>query len=387
MPDNDVVLNPGNGDTFVQRATDPVLPGVSQPGDFTAQYPQPLETTEILTLCEEITAWRAIPEKRTALNAETWREMTSLAFITGSNLIAFPDGACPEGYSHDGSNQTVSHKNFGAYKSLSVRDIMHSAAVAGANWNGINTLVGGAAAGEGFPGGGDAGTFTRQFIADVKAKEMRLASTLVLNGLDRLLILGDATTRPLEFDGMEKWFVNGIATEHTNTNTASGTFSATSFDRWLAESCAKPTHIFGHPTAIQEMLSAYMVLGFQGSQIINFNDGNRLTPGYNFAGFVNTGIGRLTVVADNNFTRADAGSSKFQSRLFALRMTHNGEPLVYKSVQVPLSFQDLAPGCTAVAFEIWTALALIIKWGCAHGVYVSQFEGRTTGVTQCTAIG
>jgi len=259
-------------------------------------------------------------------------------------------------------------------------------AVAGAGL-GINTLVGGAPSSEGMPGGADAGTFQRQYIASVKEKEMRLGATLLVNGIDRLLVEGDATTRPLEFNGIEGWFTNICSTEHTNDNSASGSFSAISFDRWLAESCGKPTHVFGHPTAIQEMLSAYFQLGFQGSQVINFNDGNRLTPGFNFAGFVNTGIGRLTVVADNNFNRNNAGGGNFVSGLYALRMTHNGEPLVYQSVQVPISMTDLAPGCTAIAFEIWAAMALIIKGCCFHGVYNSVFTGRVSGVTQCTAIG
>lgn len=384
----EIVMKGGLAEGQVQRAADPVLPNVSTPGDFAAQFPQPLDTTEIITMCEEVSVYQAIPEKRTSLNAETWRELTSLSFVTGSNLIAFADGTCPEKFSHDGSNQTVSHKDIGAYVSLTIRDIMHSAAVAGAGWNGINQLVGGWAGGEGMPGGADAGTFVRERIADVKAKEMRLASTLVLNGWDRLLVQGDATTRPLEFDGIENWFVNVCPdTHHSNTVTTTGTFSAIDFDRFLAEGCAKPTHVFGHTTAIQEMLSAYMQLGWQGSQSINFSDGNRVVPGFNFAGFVNTGVGRLTVVADNNFARTAGGANLFKSNLYALRMTHNGEPLVYRSTQVPLSMTDLAPGCTAIAFEIWAATALIIKACCAQSVYTGFFTGRVSGVTSCTQIG
>ena len=385
MPD--IALDVRTGEPYVQRATDPVLPNVAQPGDFTAQYPQPLDPTEIITMCEEINVYQTIPVKRTMLNAETYREITSNQWVTGSNLIAFPDGACPEKFTHDGENTTVSHKNVGVYASLSVRDILHSMAVAGANWNGINTLVGGAPSSEGMPGGADAGTFQRQYIASVKEKEMRLGATLLLNGIDRLLVAGNATTRPLEFNGIEGVFTNVCSTEHSNDNSASGSFSAIAFDRWLAESCGKPTHLFGHPTAIQELLSAYFQLGFQGSQVINYADGNRLTPGFNFAGFVNTGVGRLTVVADNNFARNNAGGGNFVSKIYALRMTHNGEPLVYQSVQVPVSMTDLAPGCTAIAFEIWAAMALIIKGCCFHGAYDGVFTGRTSGVTQCTSIG
>jgi hypothetical protein len=386
------VLNMGNeGEAaFVSRATDPVIlpqPYVT-PGDFSAQFPQPLDTTEILAMCEEITLWNALPEIRTALQAETWRELNEMAFVSGSSYISFADGECPEEYSHDGSNTTISSKNIGAKKSLSISDIMHSAAVAGANWNGINRILGGLPSGEGLPGAQDSATFLMESIADVKDKEVRLAMTLVLNGWDRLLALGNAASNSLEFTGIEEYFdqtCSGAVHRNDNEWSASGAFAAANFDRWLAESCAKPTHIFGAPQAIQEMLSAYFQLGYQGSQIVNFASGDRIIPGFNFAGFVNTGIGRLAVVADSNFTRTASGASSFVSNLYALRMTHNGVPLVYKMTQIPLALKDLVPGCTAISFEVWARTALIIKHCCAHGVYTGFFSGRI--VTTCPVIG
>jgi hypothetical protein len=384
------VLNLGEGtdQAFVARTTDPlILPQpYSQPADFTAQYPQPLDPTEIIAMCEEITLWQAIPEVETALNGLTWRELNELAFTSGSNYIAFADGECPEEYTHDGDNTTITHKNIGAKKSLSQRDIKHSTAVAAANWHGINRLVGGIPSSEGVPGGSNAATFAQEAVAGVKEKEVRTSMTLVLNGWDRLLAEGDATTRPLEFDGIENQvtYANGSYTNCTGTS-ASGTFSAQTYDRFLAASCAKPTHIFGHPQAIQEALSGYFQLGYQGSQIVNFDTGNRITPGYNFAGFVNTGVGRMAVVADNNFNRWNVGGGNFLGILFGLRMTHNGVPLVYKSTQIPLSMVDLVPGCTAISFEVWAATALIVKHRCAHSRYCAIFTGSI--VTTCTTIG
>jgi hypothetical protein len=385
------VLDLGAGapnQAFVSRATDPlVLPQpYASPADFAAQYPQPLDTTEIIAMCEEITAWQAIPEEKTALKAETWRELNSLAFTSGSAYIAFADGECPEEYTHDGDNTTVNLKNLGAKKSLSVSDIMHSAAIAAASWNGINRLVGGIPSGEGVPGGSSTATFLQEAVADVKEKEVRLAMTLVLNGWDRLLIVGSAAARPLEFDGIETRITaaNG-AYSNCSGSSASGTFSAQSYDRFLAASCAKPTHVFGHPQTVQEMLSGYFQLGFAGSQVVNFADGNRITPGFNFAGFVNTGLGRMAVVADNNFTRTNVGGGNFLGMLFGLRMTHNGVPLVYKSTQIPLALKDLVPGCTAVSFEVWAKTALIIKHLCAHSRYCAIFTGAIT--TTCTVIG
>ena len=382
------VINPSTGEAFVARATDPVVSNVATPADFTAQFPTPLDPTEVLTLCEEVTLLQAIPEKRTGLQSELWREMTSLAFTSGSNYIAFSDGTCPEEYLHDGSNTTVNLKNLGAKKSLTVSDIMHSAAVVSGG-AGIEALLGGFAAGQGLPGASDMATFGRQAIADLKEKEVRLGMTLVLNGEDRLLAVGNATARPLEFDGIENWVTaaNGAHTNSTSGQDASGTFSAQNFDRWLSEACAKPTTLFGHPAAIQEVMSAYFQLGYQGSQVVNHADGNRIIPGFNFGGFVNTGIGRLQVIADNNFTRTASGSNSFRSNIYALRMTHNGEPLVYRSTQIPLSMIDLAPGCTSISFEIWKKTALIIKAMCAQGVYSFGSFGGRTGITSCTAIG
>ena len=370
MPDK--VLNLGadaaQEPVFEQKTTDPVIlpQPYSKPADFAAQYPQPLDPTEIIAMCEEVTLLQAIPVQTTALNAHLWREMTSLEFTSGSAYIAFADGECPEEYTHDGENLTVSIKNIGAKKTLSYRDILHSSAVAGANWHGINTLVDGFASGEGLPGASDSATFQQEVVIGVKEKEMRLAMTLVLNGWDRLLVLGDTNTNSLEFDGIEEWATNTSCTMHTNDNTASGSFSAVGFDRFLSEACATPDTILGSPQAIQEMMGAYFQLGYQGSQIVNHPTGDRITPGYNYSAFVNTGVGRLQVVADSNFTRLNAGGGAFQADLWAMRFTHNGEPLVYLITQIPLSLTDLVPGCTAISFEVWAATALVIKACCAQ---------------------
>jgi hypothetical protein len=385
------ILNLGGegGEAFVSKATDPVIlpqPYV-KPGDFAAQYPQPLDPLEVIAMCEELSIWQALPEETTALKAHMWRELNELAFSSGSSYISFADGECPEEYAHDGDNTTVTLKNIGAKKTLGISDIMHSRAVASANWHGINTMLGPVPWGEGTPGGSDTGSFDQEYVADVKEKEVRLGMTLVLNGWDRLLVLGDTNTNALEFDGFEEWAANNSCTMHTNSAEwgSSGTFTAIGFDRWLSEACAKPTHLYGHPQAMQELMSAYFQLGFQGSQVVNFDTGDRIVPGFNFAGFVNTGVGRLAVVADANFTRTAAGANLVQSSIFAMRMNHNGVPLVYKLTQIPLALKDLVPGCTAISFEIWAKTALVIKHCCAHGEYTGNFTGRI--VTTCPVIG
>jgi hypothetical protein len=392
------VLNLGGGADraftagVVQRATDPVIsPAASTPIDFAAQFPQPLDTTELVAMCEELSFWKSLPEKQTALKAETWRELNELAFTSGSSYISFADGACPEEYYHDGDNTTITLKNIGAHKSLTISDILHSAAVSSMSMGpygvGINRLLGGFAFGEGMPGGYDQGTFLAESVADLKAKEMALAATLVLNGWDNLLVNGNVDGNSLEFDGLVN-LVTSAGGSHVNDVTgqnASGTFAGIGFDRFLAEGCAKPTHLVGHPQAVQELMSAYFVLGFQGSQVIYNDSGNRMVPGYNFAGEVNTAIGPLKVIADRNVPKTASGANSFSSTIYALRMVHNGEPLVYKATQIPFSFRDLVPGCTAIQFEVWAKTALIIKAACAQSAYSwGSWTGRS--VTTCPTI-
>ena len=373
-------------EAMVMRATDPLISNAGLPADFAAQYPTPLDTTEILAMCEEINLWKNIPELMTGLKEETYREMTSLAYTSGSSYVAFADYACPEEYTHNGSNTTVTLKNIGAKKSLGISDIMHSQAVAAAGWNGINTLVGASPAFAGLPGTGDLGTFQRQHVADVKAKEMRLMATLVLNQWDRLLALGNSGGNALEFDGIETLVTsgNGAHVRSAAALAASGTFAASAFDQFLSEACSAPTKIFGHPQAIQEALSAYFQLWGLGVQVLDKGNGNRATPGFNFAGEVITGIGTLGVVADANFTRTAAGASSFDTSLYALRMVHNGEPLVYRRTQIPLAFKDLAPGCTAISFMEWAKTALIIKYRCSQSRFQSIFSGRI--LSSCPSI-
>lgn len=382
------VADMANGGAFVSRATDPVVTNVATPIDFAAQYPTPLDPTEVIAMCEEVNLLNAIPERGTGLQQEIWRELNELAFTSGSTYIAFADGACPEEYYHDGDNTTVNLKNIGTKKSLTISDIIHSQAVT-AGGSGIRSLLGGWDGSAGMPGGAAQGTMGLESIANLKEKEVKLGMTLVLNGEDRLLAVGNASSRPLEFSGIETQVTsgNGAHTNSVSGQDASGTFSAQNFDYFLAEACAKPTTLFGHPQAIQNMMSGYFQLGFQGSQLINFNGGDRIVPGFSFAGFVQTGVGRLQVVADNNFTKTASGTNSFRSNIYALRMSHNGVPLVYRSTQIPLSLTDLAPGCTAVSFEIWKKSALIIKAMCAQSVYTfGQLVGRSS-VTTCSPIG
>jgi hypothetical protein len=161
ISEGEEVLDLGNegvpGGAFVARVSDPnIVPQpYASPADFAAQYPDLLDPTEVIAMCEEITLWQAIPPVETGINTVTWRELNSLAFTSGSAAIAFADGECPPEYTHDGDNTTVTHKNIGAKKSISQRDLKHSLTLAGLPMGAINRLVGGIPAGDGVPGGSD----------------------------------------------------------------------------------------------------------------------------------------------------------------------------------------------------------------------------------------
>jgi hypothetical protein len=382
----DIMQDLGNGGqgTPVERTTDPVItPAYSTPGDFAAQWATPLDPTEIVALAEEATLYKWVPVLRTNLKEETWRELTSLAFTSGSAYISFADGTCPEEYSHDGSNTTVTLKTQGVKRSLGISDIMHSMGVAALPMGGINNMTGPYANFEGLPGFNNVDVATIGRIRDMKAQEIVLASILMVNGQDKLLVQGNSSSNSLEYDGIEKTLATGSAAHQPASST--GSFTALTFDRFLAEGSVRPTVLLAHPTALQELQSGYFQLGFQQSQQVVLGDGNRIVPGYNFASSVNTAVGTLAMVGDLNFARTNTGGTTFQATIYALRMSHNGVPLVYRRVQIPLSYKDLNPGCTAISFMLWEKSALVVKHKAAHSLYPAIFNGRI--VTTVTLVG
>lgn len=376
----------GGQHAFVQRAvTDPnlAIPAIT-PIDFSARYPTPLDPTEIWAMCSEVSMARYIREVPTLLKTHLWREVTALRFGSGTmaSYAGFADGGCPEPYESDGDNLSVDLKNIGVYKSLTISDILHARGAAPRG--GIMNAAGGNSAYNGLPGteyndAGLAGT-----VADLKEVSLREGMALLLNAEDYLLVKGNKASNSLVFDGIET-IVTAANGAHTNSNTASGTFSAAAFDRFLGERCASADVMAGHPSALQEVQSAYFQLGFQGSQVVNYNDGSRIVPGYNFASSVNTGVGRLDLIADSNFTRTDIAGGNFQSSIFVLKTNLDGQPLVYRPTQIPLSMTDLVPGCTAIQFEVWKKTALVIAARCTQSRYYAQFTGRLT--TTCATIG
>lgn len=378
---SDVIQDVGGGQPFVERQSDPVItPAYSTPGDFAAQWATPLNPLEIIAMAEESALYRFLPALRTNLKEETWREMNVLAFTSGSAYISFQDGLCPEEFYHSGNNTTVTLKAQGAKKSLGVSDIMHSMGVAALPMGGINQMsLPQQTPFEGLPGVASLDQASIQRIQDMKAQEILLAGILVVNGQDRLLARGNKTSNSLDYDGIEAFLATGSACHQPVSTT--GSFTALLFDRFIAEGAVRPTVVAGHPTALQELQAGYYQLGFQQSQQIVFTDNNRVVPGYSFASSVNTAVGTLSLLADLNFTRTDTGNSTFQSRLYALRMNHNGVPLVYRRVQIPLSYKDLNPGCTAISFMLWEKSALIIKHSCAHSAASYLFSGRIVTTT------
>ena len=350
-----------------KTVTDPVVllqPYVA-PADFAAQYPQPLDPTEVLTLCEEITVYQALPEVVTPYNADSWREMDTLAF-TGAGVANqgfFLKGGCPDTYTHDGDNKTITRMYIGGQKTLAYEDIKHSLAVASIEGLGIGAI---------------STQQRRASVADLKAKEMMLEEILVLNKWDKALVKGNSATNPLAFNGIETQVTaaNGACVNANPT----GTFNIETFDNFLVARCARPTHIFGHPKALEAIKKGYLSLGATGGtqpilQVLITKDGNQVVPGFVLADMVDTSIGRIVLVPDFRFTALQVQPDRFHSTVYPLRVYHNGEPIVYKSTQTPLSFKDLAPGCTAISFMIYAVTALVIKHMCAQGAFTANFPG------------
>lgn len=355
-------------EAMIQKTiTDPVvlLQPYTAPGDFAAQYPQPLDPTEILTLCEETTVFQTLPEVVTAYNADSWREMDALAF-TGVGVAAegfFAKGGCPDTYAHSGDNTSKTRMYIGAQETLSYEDIKHSAAVAGLGGIGISAI---------------STQDRRAAIADLKAKEMLLQEILTINKWDKALVKGNSGTNALAFDGIETQVTvaNGACANPDPT----GTFNIEKFDNFLVAQCARPTHIFGHPKALEAIKKGYLSLGATGGtqpimQILITKDGNQIVPGFVLADLIDTSIGRIVLVPDHRFTTIQVQPDRFHTTVYPLRMYHNGEPIVYKSTQTPLSFKDLAPGCTAISFMIYAVTCLVIKHMCAQSLFTANFPG------------
>ncbi len=355
------------------RATDPnILPQpYVTPGDFLAEFAVPLDTTELIAMCDETGLYRNLPEIVADTKTEMWRELNELEFVSGCNFIAFEAGGCPEEYRHDGDNTSIDLKHIGVKKTLSESDIRHSMGSIAASY-GIREIVGGFNDG-GLPGEqGDMPSLIRANIASAKEKEMRLGSTLVLNGWDELLVKGNASGNAEEFNGVTNLVTAGNGAR-TNGGTSTGTFNVTHFDGFMAAGCARPDAIVGHPSALAAISLAYFGIG---SSSIFYSNNDQIVPGLHFAGEIMTGFGPVRLIGDTRFPRTEVvAGSTFSSTVYPLKMRHNGEPLVYKRTQIPLSMKDLAPGCTAVSFEIWAVTALIIKAMCAQSAYSAIFNG------------
>jgi len=353
------------------RDTDPVMQPspVPTPGDFTNEFATPVDPTEIIALCEELGLWNALPEIVNGSQVESWRELDQLEFASGCNAIAFTPGECPEDQVHHTATETMTKRHIGVKKSLTESDIRHSAASIAAGV-GVNALIGGFND-TGLPGDLDGPSLIRASISDVKEKEARLSTILTLNGWDDLLVNGDNAANPLEFDGI----VNSITAANgarACPSWMSGTFSAANFDRFLAAGCGQAQAILGHPTALAELAVNYWGLG---SQTAFFDDNANMSPGRHFTSSLITGIGPVSLIGDTRFPRVDNGDGTFRTILYPVVLTHNGEPLIYKATQIPLSYKDLTPGCSAIAFEVWAVTALVVKAMCAQALCELTFSG------------
>jgi hypothetical protein len=374
-----------NNNPLIQKTeTDPVviLQPYTEPADFDAQYPQPLDPTEILTECEEISVWRALPEKVEPFNADQWREMTDIDFATATGLTNdgfFAKGGCPDRITATGENKTITKMYLGAQQTLSYEDIQHSAAVAAIQGLGISRIM------HHTVGGPD----IVDVVRDAKAKEIKKQEIIVLNNWDLALVKGNDSINALAFDGIETQVTEANGAR-VNAN-PTGTFDIEDFDNFLNAGCARPTHIFGHPKALEAIKKGYLSLGatagtapIQQVVLTRAADGG-VVPGMVLADEVFASIGRILLVPDFRFTTNQVQPDRFSSTVYPLRVRHGGEPIIYKATQTPLVFKDLQPGCTAISFMVYVVTALVIKHMCAQSAFTANFAGVVG--TGCTIVG
>jgi hypothetical protein len=366
------------GEQIVEQANDSVInyPAAITPADLAYEFGTPIDVTEIIALCEETGLYTALPEVINGSKYESWRELESLVNCSGTAYISFSPGDCPDFMCNTtGAPKQVEKKHIGKMTTLTESDIQHSIASIAAGY-GVKWLLGAA-----LPAGSAGNSsLVRESIKSLMDKEIKKQQVLVINGWDYLLVKGNDAVNSTEFDGVENYITaaNG-ARVNPNSAAYSGTFSATRFDEFLAAGCAKPTHIMGHPTALQALQLGYWALGSQtysNAQVVSWQGPARnIVPGLTFAGALQTAVGLLPLIGDTRFTRTDHSDGSFSSTIFPVRMTHDGEPLVYRATQIPLSFKELTPGCSAISFETWAVTALVIKFMCAQARYTAKFQG------------
>ena len=116
---------------------------------------------------------------------------------------------------------------------------------------------------------------------------------LTLNKWDKALVKGNSTTNALAFDGIETQ-VTSAGGARINAD-PTGTFDIEDFDNFLNAGCARATHIFGHPKALEAIKKGYLSLGATGGtqpimQVLVTKDGNQVVPGFVLADMVDTSI-------------------------------------------------------------------------------------------------
>lgn len=143
------------------------------------------------------------------------------------------------------------------------------------------------------------------------------------------MVKGNRLTNARAFDGIETQVTQANGAR-VNANTT-GAFDVEGFDNFLVAGCAKATHVFGHPKALEKVKKGYLSLGATGgtqpvTMIIQQKDG-QVVPGMVLADAIDTSIGRLVLVPDYRFGASQVGSNSFSASLYPLRVFHNGEPL------------------------------------------------------------
>lgn len=344
----------------VKRATDPIGTGVTPTG-FSGDYPVRLDPQAVFQLANNANLLRVIPEVTIGTKEYTWREITSVDFAAGKSA-PFPDGDMPETFDDNGETKVVNLKTYGVMRRLKLTDILHSAASAGVQqrlkiWN-------------------DDGEMNPEIIADLKAAQIKNATALLANALDKHLVIGDSGADPLQFDGLKKQVTaaNG-AQEHIDA--VGTTFDVNHFDKFLSQDTADGEHIIvAHPQVIEQIKRAYW--STIGTHTIFVANNDPVAPGVTLDNRIMTSIGEVLLVPDRNFGLTDNGDGTYAADIYVLNMRVAGEPLVYRVSQIPMSYKDLAEGATSIGIMVWTNTALVVKGMPVQKHYKSNFAGVLT---------
>lgn len=194
--------------------------------------------------------------------------------------------------------------------------------------------------------------YAGQSFGDVDARETENAIREVIQDEENLIINGDATTYPLQFDGLKTQITTNVTDDANNplgfrvdlVNKAIKTIWSTKGVRPTAIYCG-----YGMKKAINESLI--------GDVRVNLNDGNTVAHGVD-VGFIQTMAGKLPVVPTVAITSSTYGSNTVED-LYIVTEKANGQDVLYMEDLYPLGKEYLAKTGASTKFMVTECTVLV----------------------------